>query len=97
MNRTNKRWTADEDARLLQQVKAFPQNLSRCFHVVSEVTGRTPQAVASHWYSVVSKRPGTTCFFTASPHNVSVNRKNGIGLQSSHSIWQRLLSIIRNL
>ena len=97
MNRTFKKWTAEEDARLIEQVKAFPQNLSQCFLIVSEITGRTPAAVAFHWYSVLSKRPDVTCFFTASPRHISKNRKNALGIESNRSIWQRLLSIIRNL
>lgn len=92
-----KRWTAEEDARLLQQVRAFPQNLNKCFLIVSQVTGRTPGAVANHWYSTVSKDPQNTCFFTASTQHISKNRKNGKGVVSSPSIWKRLLNIIKNL
>lgn len=97
MNRTNRKWTAEENQQLLRQVRAFPQNLTRCFLIVSEQTGRTPQAVANHWYTVVSKQRDSTCFFTASPHHVSRNRKNGMGNQSNASIWQRLMNVIRNL
>lgn len=56
MNRTNKKWTVEEENRLLQQVRTFPQNLTQCFLIVSESIGRTPQAVANHWYTVVSKK-----------------------------------------
>lgn len=97
MNRKNRKWTAEEEDRLLQQVRAFPQNLHKCFSIVAEVIDRSPQAVASHWYTVVSKRKDTVCFFTASPKHVSRNRKNGTGVESSRSIWQRLLSVIKNL
>lgn len=97
MNRTNRKWTEEEDQRLLQQVRTFPQNLSKCFLIVAEVTGRTPGAVANHWYTVVSKKPNSTCFFTASPKHISRNRKNGKGVESTRTIWQRLMSIIRNI
>lgn len=97
MSRTNKRWTEEEDAMLLRQVKAFPQNLTRCFLMVAENTDRSPRAVANHWYSVVSKRSDVVCFFTASEKHISKNRKNGVGVESTMSIWQRLMSIIRNL
>lgn len=98
MNQKYRKWTAEEEDRLLQQVKLFPQNLSKCFKIVSEVIGRSPEAVTYHWYNVVSKRPKTTCFFTASPKQVSKNRKNGgAGMKSNKSVWRRLLSIIINL
>ena len=97
MNRTNKKWTAEEEDKLLRQVRAFPQNLTRCFLIVSESIDRSPQAVANHWYTVVSKKPDSTCFFTASPKHVSRNRKNGEGVESTRSIWQRLMQVIHNL
>ena len=97
MSRTNRKWTEEEDNRLLRQVRAFPQNLNRCFLIVSEEIRRTPGAVANHWYTVVSKKPDSVCFFTASPKHVSRNRKNGNGVESNRSIWQRLMSVIRDL
>lgn len=97
MSRTNRKWTEEEDNQLLRQVRAFPQNLNKCFLIVSEEIHRTPGAVANHWYTVVSKKPNSTCFFTASPQHVSRNRKNGKGVESNRSIWYRLMSIIRNL
>lgn len=96
MNRTNKKWTDQEDAILLQQVRQNPQNLSRCFLAVSEQIERSPSAVASHWYTALSKRSDALCFFTASAKHISKNRKNGTGQESTPSIWQRLLAIIRN-
>lgn len=97
MNRTNRKWTEEEDQRLLQQVRTFPQNLSKCFLIVAEVTGRTPGAVVNHWYTVVSKKPNSTCFFTASSKHISRNRKNGKGVEITRTIWQRLMAIIRNI
>ena len=97
MEKNWRKWTEEEDNRLLQQVRTFPQNLTKCFLIVSEVTGRSPKAVAAHWYTVVSKRPDVTCFFTASPKHIARNRKNGKGVESNRSIWQRLLAIIRNI
>lgn len=94
---TNKKWTASEDEILLQSVKQSPQNLSRCFLSVAQNIDRSPSAVANHWYTVVSKRPDTTCFFTASSKHLSKNRKNGAGVKINRSIWQRFMQIIRNL
>lgn len=89
-----KKWTREEDAMLLRQVRAFPQNLHKCFLIVSEQTGRTDKAVAAHWYQAVSKRDDALCFFTASEHHVSKNRKNGMGEESRPSIWKRLLRVL---
>lgn len=97
MNNEYRKWTEEEENRLIQQVRIFPQNLTRCFLIVSEVIGRSPKAVSLHWYSVVSKRPDITCFFTASPKHIAKNRKNSSGVESCRNIWQHLLAIIRNL
>ena len=97
VERVNRRWTIEEDDRLLRQVRAFPQNLHKCFLIISEETGRTPLAVANHWYTSLSKKPEALCFFTASPRHVSKNRKNGMGVESNSSIWRRLMAVIRNL
>lgn len=97
MSRQVRKWTEEEDNLLLRQVKAFPQNLNRCFLMVSQNIDRTPAAVANHWYTVVSKRSDAICFFTASSYHVSKNRKNGEGVHTNSNIWHRLLQIIRNL
>ena len=97
MSRQVRKWTASEDEILLQKVKEHPQNLTRCFLSVAQNIDRSPNAVANHWYQVVSKRPDTVCFFTASSRHFSRNRKNGDGVQINRSIWQRFMQIIRNL
>lgn len=97
MARNQRRWTAEEDEILLRQVRAFPQNLHKCFMIVSDHLGRTEGAVANRWYGTVSKKAENMCFFTASPHHVSANRKNGMGVRSTARIWQRLMNAIRGL
>ena len=96
-DRTSRRWSASEDDRLIRQVRAFPQNLHKCFLIVAEELGRTESAVANHWYTKVSKKPEVMCFFTASPKHISRNRKNGMGEEIGTSIWRRFLNIIRGL
>ena len=92
-----KKWTASEDERLLRQIRVFPQNLSKCFLIVSQEIGRTQSAVAGHWYTSLSKKPEALCFFTASPKHVSKNRKNGMGVETNSSVWRRLIAVIRNI
>lgn len=94
-NRRNRKWTNAEDERLLRQIRAFPQNLSRCFIIVAEETGRTEKAVAAHWYSQLSKKENSLCFFTASPKHIAKNRKNGMGEVSNNNIWNRLMIVLK--
>lgn len=99
MARTARKWTPQEEDRLLRQIKAFPQNLSRCFMIVAEEIDRTPLAVANHWYTVLSKKPGAqyTALATVSPVHVSRNRKNGIGVESTMSLWRRFINLLSSL
>lgn len=90
----NKKWEILEDKLLMQTVRAHPQNLHRCFVIVSEEINRTPGAVANHWYTKVSKQPEALCFFTASPKHVSKNRKNGMGISTTESIWRKFMRIL---
>lgn len=92
-----RKWTREEERILINQVRVFPHNLKKCFCIVSEQVGRTPGAVANHWYTHTSKQPENLCFFTASQRHVSKNRKNGMGVESTPSIWRRLMNIIRSL
>lgn len=98
MQNNYRRWTPEEDEKLLNQVRVFPQNLKRCFILVAEDIDRSPSAVAAHWYSKLSKGYNNgLCFFTASSRHVSPNRKNGEGVSIRPTIWRRLLNAIRGL
>lgn len=98
-NQTKKyrRWTDDEEKRLIRHARAFPQNLAKCFMMVAEETGRTPGAVANHWYTKTSKDPSILCFFTASSKHYSQNRKNGKGVEITESMWGKFVRLIRNI
>lgn len=92
-----RKWTEDEEQRLIRQVRAFPQNLNKCFLIVSEEIGRTPSAVAAHWYSVISKRPDVKIICTATEKYIAVNRKNSGFIESTPSIWRRILAVLKSL
>lgn len=97
-NRTRRRvrrWTAEEDTRLLQQIRVFPHNLSKCFITVADVLDRTPTACASRWYTKLSKDPANAVFVTISARHKTLNRKNGEGTSSSESVFRRILRILR--
>lgn len=90
-----KRWTVNEDAILSRYIDHNVTNLKACFLAVAEQTGRTPGAVANHWYSVLSKRE--MHFATISKSHVAKNRKNGEGVESNLTIWQRFVALIERL
>ena len=93
--RTLKRWTEAEDRRLLQQIRVFPQNLNKCFLIVSEVIGRSPGACANRWYTKLSKDPANAMFLTVSSHHKILNRKNGEGIRSTRSVFRRILKLLK--
>ena len=95
VTKTVKRWTADEDARLLEQIRVFPQNLSKCFIIVSEVLDRTPTACAARWYTKLSKDPANAVFVTVSARHKTLNRKNGEGSVSNMNIFRRILKLLK--
>lgn len=104
MASSNRKWTQEEDAVLLRYIKANPQNLHKCFMMVSEHltdsgSPRTVSGVQAHWYTVLSKRNDSSslCFFTASVKHVSKNRKNGAEVESNPRIWRRLITVLRSL
>lgn len=90
-----KRWTEEEDKRLLQQIRVFPQNLNKCFLIVSEVIGRSPGACANRWYTKLSKDPANAVFLTVSSRHKIMNRKNGKGVRSTPSLFQRILKLLK--
>lgn len=91
---TCRKWTEAEESRLLRQVKAFPQNLTRCFLIVAEELDRTPGAVANHWYSSLSKKPESAAFLMISTHHKYFNRKNGVGEPCTQSLFNRILGLL---
>lgn len=95
MSNRCKRWTPEEDSRLVNQVRAFPQNLNKCFTIVSELTGRSKTACAARWYGILSKRTENAAFFTVSQHSKLLNRKNGAGERSTESIFKRIMRILK--
>jgi len=90
----NRKWTKDEDTRLLRQVKAFPQNLNQCFIIVGEELGRSKGAVAARWYQHVSRDPMNAAFLSISTKQKMFNRKNGKGVPSTPTLFRRILKLL---
>lgn len=92
--RVVKRWTQSEDALLCKQVKAFPQNMKRCFMIVSEMTGRTPAACASRWYKISLDPNMAPLYGFVTETSFSKNRKGGKGMPHNPSIFKRILKLL---
>lgn len=93
--RQSTRWTHDEDSMLLNQIRVFPHNLNKCFHIVAQQTGRSPGAVSAHWYQVLSKKDDICEMFLVYRNGVVKNRKQGMGVSTSSSLWCRILRLIK--
>lgn len=97
-NERGRRWGKEEDDTLLRYMDAHGiGNLKACFIAVAEQIGRTPTAVAAHWYSVLSMKKDVKVFNRISKTDILWNRKNGEGKPSTLSIWRRILRVLRSL
>lgn len=97
MKKENKRWTREEENILLRQIRVYPHNLTKCFLIVAEQTGRTKGAVSAHWYSTLSKRDDVVEFATISHSHLAKNRKNSTGVPIQPSVWTRFFRLVRSV
>ena len=95
--RPAKRWTPEEESLLLNEIKACPQNLSKCFLSVGVQTGRSNKAVQAHWYTHTSKDPKNIIWLQISSASVLKNRKNGVGEANTPKLWNRIKLAIQSL
>ena len=94
-NQGQKRWTAQDEYRLIKNVEKHVLCLTKAFEVTSQEIQRSPKAVQAHWYMKTSKHCGRTLFMTVSGKHVAVNRKNAKGQPIKVSIFKRLLAILK--
>lgn len=96
MKRT--KWTPEEDAVLLKNIKQYPQNLKEAFKKTSEEINRTVNACNFRWYAVLSRNPdkSNTCFILTSPTKISRNKKicKDMSSKSTMSKWKKILNIL---
>ena len=90
----NRRYTPEEDATILSCIEASPHNLHMSFITVSKLIDRTPEAVAQHWYECLRKKDPV--YMLVSRKHVIRNGKNLMGDTARPTVWQRLLSAIKN-
>jgi len=103
---TRKKWTAEEDKLIVQAVKNNFDNLAKGFREVAKEIGRTPGAVTTRWYQVLSNPEnkgyiGSSCFIGFGTDKRYPNRKNyreGYSKQepekSAPSFWGRILKLL---
>ena len=91
----NRPWTAQDEERLIENVRKNVTNLSKAFSATSKEIQRTPGACAGHWYANTSIKSGHCLFMTVSGQHVAINRKNGKGKASSLSLFKRVLNIFK--
>lgn len=74
----NKRWTAEEDETLVQQVANHPNNLTYAYKVASDLLrGRTPAATAYRYHTLRARPNAPAIIAIATKTGVRmVNKKN---------------------
>lgn len=55
------KWTDEEDAILVQAVKANPHNKAQAFREIAEKTGHTVTSCSSRWYTILSNPKHKKC------------------------------------
>ena len=73
-----RRYTEEENLKIIKKISENPSNLSRCFEELAVELGRTPIAIKYRWYQVLSLREeskANTIFFTLGKKRKLLNRK----------------------
>lgn len=89
-----KRWSVQEEDRLIKNVENHVLCLSKAFEITSKELQRSPGAVANHWYSRTSTQCGRTLFATVSGKHVAVNRKNSKGQPITVPLYKKILAVL---
>lgn len=95
----NKRWTKEEDDRLIKIISHNPQNLVEAFRQASIILVRSEKAISERWYKTLAKK-SNTCFITIGSKTVNRNRKvvsintTDNTTQNKISKWRRILNIL---
>lgn len=98
MSKTYKRYTEEEDSRIIEVISNNPHNLTDCFKLLSAELGRSCKSIHNRWYNTLRKREA--CFITYGKSTVSTNSKvikKSSKVQSKKvklNLWQRILKIL---
>ena len=87
------KWSNEEEQVLIDQVRQYPNNLSRAFKITGEEIGKSVNAVRVQWYN--HTRHSETVFMTVGAKTMNINSKNSNSTQPIHlSIWRRILNVL---
>lgn len=97
-----KRWTTEEESRLLALIEENPWNLKEAFRAFQqEYPERTLNAITFKWYGDMAKRNNVnTCMILLGKRHKLTNKKNiykGVlssPKRSTKSIWNKVLKML---
>lgn len=99
---TKKRWTAEEDRVLIDQVKRHANNLEDGFREAARLLNRTKNACRYRWYYSTVHNPETNiCFATIGYRTKNVNRKivskktSDNTERNSYHWWRSILKLLK--
>ena len=99
---TRRRWTKEEDERLVQVIKDHPHNRTEAFTIASTILNRTVSAISQRWYNVLSNPESTKytgcCFTMLGEASSLVNRSmitpKVVPMDHKPSIWYRIKKLL---
>lgn len=94
-NRHNKKWTREEDKKIVYAVRHHPWSMNYCFLAVGAEIGRTATSVAARWYSKVSHDPKNAAIIVLTPVSKCLNRKNSKGNTSRSSMFWQVMKMLQ--
>lgn len=94
-----KRWTKEEDDRLIAVISENSGNLRHAFKLFSDESGRTINAVSFRWYGVLRLRNDVNvCLLTIDKKHKHINSKivtpGCNSYKMKRGLWNKLINLI---
>ena len=89
-----KPWTSGDEDSLIANVRKSSDNLRKAFEQTSKEIQRSPNAIASHWYTHTSIRSNHVLFFKMSGDKIFINRSRGKGKVSNLPLYKKILLLL---
>lgn len=100
MTNKHKRWTADEEKVIADQVSRHANNLTEAFNEAARILERTPKSISHRWYNKCCKE--AVCFATIGYKKRNINRKIVFNNTSDNtetttiSWWKKFLKLLKS-